>query len=73
LVNQTFREVKTWIRENLILPFIIFMVYPVMIGMPLKGILVFNDKKVLSYALIVNFFFIPLVGYLIISLFFKNT
>jgi len=58
--------------KNLILPFIIFMVYPVMIGIPLKGIFVFNDKKVMSYASIVNFFFIPLVGYLIISLFFKS-
>lgn len=58
--------------KNLILPFTIFIVYPIMIGMPLKGIFVFDDKKVLTYALIVNFFFIPLIGYSIVSLFFRS-
>lgn len=70
LVFGSYFDFKT--AKYLILPFTILIVYPIMIGMSLKGIFVFDDKKVLSYALIVNFFFIPLIGLSIISLLFKS-
>jgi len=58
--------------KSMILPMVILIVLPMMIDFPLKSIFSWSDTRVLGYALLLNYTAIPLIGYFLTILFFKN-
>ena len=56
----------TWDLSSLkpwAIPFVILIVYPMMIGLPLRSVVTLTDTKVLLVTQIVNFAIIPFIGY----------
>jgi len=53
-------------------PLTLMIVYPLMIGLPTSSLTTWDDSKVLSYALLMNFVVVPLLGFGVSSLFFER-
>ena len=58
--------------KSMILPMTILIVLPMMIDIPLKSVLSWSDTRVLGSAMILNYSAIPLIGYFLTVLFFKD-
>ncbi|MHC4071096.1 MAG: arsenic resistance protein [Planctomycetota bacterium] len=58
--------------KQLTIPFTILIVYPMMIGLPLRSVVTLTDTKVLLVTQIVNFAIIPFIGYGVSLLFFRQ-
>lgn len=48
------------------------MIYPTMINIQWKALFSFQEKKLISYALMINFILIPIIGFILGFLFLKN-
>ena len=53
-------------------PLSLMIVYPLMIWLPTSSLTKWDDIRVLSYALVMNFVMMPLLGYGVSSLFFER-
>lgn len=56
--------------KSLILPLTFFMIYPTMIGFSIKKVVDVRHSKVVSLSLIINFLLIPIIAFVIGTLFF---
>ena len=58
--------------KSLMLPVIIYAIYPSMIGFRLKDLTALHEKKILLFNLLFNLFVVPLVAYTTASVFLQQ-
>lgn len=61
----------SWMSSTILIATML-MIYPTMINLQWKALLSFKEKKLMGFALLINFILIPLIGFLLGLLFLKN-